>query len=94
MRPENGDDPVLAQLKEMRGEFRELGVQVSSFGHKLHRLELSIENFESRNSHAIHLAGVANAQAQLAEKKADLALEQQRRLSADIERLRAKLGGD
>lgn len=88
---EEPNNIILAQLREMRGEFREMNAQVGVVGGRLQRMELSIDKFEHRAGHAMHLAGVANAQAQLAEKKADLALERQRQFAEDLNKLKARL---
>ena len=85
------DNLVLRNLSEMREEFREMSAQVGGVGSRLERMEKSIDYFESRANHAIQLAGVANSQAQLAEKKADLALERQRQFSEDLNWLKARI---
>ena len=89
--PDQPDNVILTQLREMRGEFREMDAKVGGVGGRLDRIEQSIGNFDYRAGHAIHLAGVANAQAQLAEKKADLALERQKQFSDDLNKLKARL---
>ena len=88
---DHSDNLVLRNLSEMREEFREMNAQVGGVGSRLERMEKSIDRFDSRANHAIHLAGVANAQAQLAEKKADLALERQKQFSDDLNWIKARI---
>lgn len=86
------DNLVLTQLREIRGGLDQIRSKLEEHDRRFDKIEKDIETFKFQPTHTFGLAGMANLQSQLAQEKADEALERQKRMDAHFAEIERRLG--
>lgn len=85
------DNLVLAQLREIRVDIGQIKTKLDKVEAKVDKLDKDNETFKYQLTHTFGLAGMASLQSQLAQDKADEALERQKRMDANFAEIERRL---
>ena len=86
------DNLVLMQLREIRGGLDQISSKLEEHDRRFDKIDKDNETFKFQLTHTFGLAGMANLQSQLAQERADEALERQKRMDSHFAEVERRLG--